>query len=87
MQLATPNAERASLEKWIALSRTPAEPDGQRALRCLARYVPARLRPADVDWAAWYQKQKDRIVFIESTGFWWQEDPRVLASERDAKAK
>jgi hypothetical protein len=31
---------------------------------------------------------KDRVVFIESTGFWWQEDPRVLeAEEARARAK
>ena len=33
------------------------------------------------DWDGWYAKRKDRIVFIESTGFWWQEDPRILENE------
>ena len=36
-------------------------------------------------WDAWYEKHRDRIVFIESTGFWWQEDPRIL--EREGKSE
>jgi hypothetical protein len=39
------------------------------------------IAPKDRDWGAWYRAQRERIVFIESTGFWWQEDPRVLEKE------
>lgn len=81
MALGTPNSTRASLERWLALAAGPAGADRERALRCLQRYVHAKIAPADGDWAAWYGKQKDRIVFIESTGFWWQVDPRVLERE------
>jgi hypothetical protein len=86
MALGTPNAERASLEKWLALATGPAGDDHDRALRCLQRYVHAEVAPKDGDWAKWYAAQRDRIVFIESTGFWWQLDPRVLERE-DAAAK
>ncbi|MBL8755935.1 MAG: hypothetical protein JNK15_21750 [Planctomycetes bacterium] len=81
MALATPNHLRASLERWIAVAGGPESEAREQARRCLHRYVHAEVAPADGDWAAWYQKQKDRIVFIESTGFWWQVDPRVLERE------
>jgi hypothetical protein len=48
--------------------------------------VHAEIAPTDGDWTAWYAAQKDRIVFIESTGFWWQLDPRVLEREAAAAA-
>jgi hypothetical protein len=85
MSLGTPNGERASLEKWLALAAGGDGEDKERARRCLQRYVHPDIAPQDGDWPAWYGKQKDRIVFIESTGFWWQVDPRVL--EREAAAK
>ncbi len=78
MALGTPNRERSSLERWMELAASGTGEDQERAKRCLARYVHADVAPADGDWRAWYGKQKDRIVFIESTGFWWQVDPRVL---------
>jgi hypothetical protein len=86
MALGTPNAVRTSLERWVALSKTGKGEDRKRAMRCLERYVRANLRPEDGDWGAWYQKQKGRIVFVESAGFWWLEDPRVLVRELDVKA-
>jgi hypothetical protein len=85
MTLGTPNSERASLLKWMALATGAAGDDKERALRCLQRYVHPDIAPADGDWTKWYAAQKDRIVFIESTGFWWQVDPRVL--EREAAAE
>ena len=45
------------------------------------------LAPADGDWQGFYARQRDRIVFIESTGFWWQEDPRVLEREQAARRR
>jgi len=80
MALGTPNHLRDSLRKWIELAPVDNE-DGERARRCLQRYVHAEVAPADGDWPKWYAAQKDRIVFIESTGFWWQVDPRVLENE------
>lgn len=84
--LGTPNAARASLEKWVVLAGGPRGLDRDRALRCLLRYVQPELVPADDDWAKWYAAQKDRIVFVESAGFWWLVDPRVLERERAAAA-
>jgi hypothetical protein len=87
LALGTPNAKRTSLERWMALAAgTPGE-DRDRAIRCLKRYVHPSVHPKDSDWKAWYARQRDRIVFIESTGFWWQEDPRVLMRERNAARK
>src|SRR5436190_14565654 len=84
MALGTPNHLRASLEKWLAMSRLPEESaERNHALACLQRYVHPDVAPkdGDWDWLKWYEAQKDRIVFIESTGFWWQVDPRVLERE------
>ena len=81
MALGTPNAERQSLERWIELQHGDDEAARQRAARCLQRYVIPTLRPADGDWDRWYSAQRDRIAFIESTGFWWQESPVVLERE------
>ncbi|MFY9344646.1 MAG: hypothetical protein WAT39_19290 [Planctomycetota bacterium] len=89
MALQTPNHLRTSLERWLALAAGPAGDDRERARRCLQRYVHPEIAPADGanqagDWAKWYRAQKDRIVFIQSTGFWWQVDPRVLEREQAA---
>jgi hypothetical protein len=83
-RLGTPNAERASLEKWLeqAASGDPAE--REIATRLLNRYVHQDIAPEE-GWAepsAWYRRFRDRIVFVESAGFWWLEDPRVLERER-----
>ncbi len=86
MALGTPNNERASLQRWVELAAGAPGEDHDRAVRCLARYVHPDVAPHDRDWQTWYAAQKERIVFIESTGFWWQVDPRVLEGERDARA-
>lgn len=85
--LGTPNKERQSLERWLALAADPASADHDFAVRCLLRYVHPDIAPKDGDWAAWHRRFRDRIVFIESTGFWWQEDPRLLERERRAAAR
>jgi hypothetical protein len=82
MALGTPNRERQSLERWMQLAKDGNGEDQQRAQRCLQRYVHPSIAPKDSDWRAWYEEQRERIVFIESTGFWWQEDPRVLEREQ-----
>jgi hypothetical protein len=81
MALGTPNDAVASLEAWIGLSKKEGA-EGDRARRLLTRYVHPSVAPKDSSWDAWYEKQKDRIAFIESTGFWWQESPLVLERER-----
>jgi hypothetical protein len=85
MALGTPNHRRGSLERWIELARGKPSADRKRALRCLERYVHPDIRPKGKDWKGWYARERDRIAFIESTGFWWQENPEVL--EREAAAK
>lgn len=87
LALGTPNAERASLERWIELAHGPAGEDRDLALRCLSRYVHPEIAPEDGDWRRFYTEQRDRIVFVESTGFWWQVDPRVLERERAAAVR
>lgn len=84
LALDTPNAERSSLERWLELAEGGAPEERARAERCLERYVHPDIAPGDGDWKRWYAKYRDRIAFIESTGFWWQEDPRVLERERPA---
>ncbi|MBK8096022.1 MAG: hypothetical protein IPK26_02890 [Planctomycetes bacterium] len=85
MALGTPNMQRQSLERWLELARTGEGEDQARAQRCLRRYVHPDIAPTTDDWDGWYAAQRERIVFIESTGFWWQTDPRVL--EREAVAQ
>lgn len=87
MALGTPNAERASLERWIELATSGAGEDRARAGRCLHRYVHPEIVPEDGDWRAFLARERDRIVFVESTGFWWQTDPRVLERERAAAGR
>ena len=80
--LGTPNAKRSSLETWLQLLRGDDAISRELAKRCLRRYVHASIVPKSGKWDGWYAKYRDRIVFIESTGFWWQEDPRILERER-----
>ncbi len=87
-KLGTPNHTRGSLERWIDLSQSDNQEQRTLASNCLKRYVHPEIAPKNLDsanWVEWYENQKDRIVFIESTGFWWQTDPRVL--ERESKAQ
>lgn len=84
MALGTPNADRESLVRWIELAGGPSGESRDQALRCLRRYVAPDLVPADGDWSKWYAAQKERIVFVESAGFWWLVDPRVIEAERAA---
>jgi hypothetical protein len=85
MALGTPNNERASLERWMELAGGKAGEDRERARRCLERYVHPDIAPKRGGWKKWYEQQRDRIAFIDSTGFWWQESPVVL--EREASRK
>lgn len=89
-KLQTPNHDIQSLEKWIELASSDDNEAQDTALRCLNRYVHSSIAPKvdegqPVDWKQWYSQYKDRIVFIESTGFWWQTDPRILEREQFEK--
>ncbi|MFC1553568.1 hypothetical protein ACFL7D_02940 [candidate division KSB1 bacterium] len=75
--LGTPNGDRASLERWIDLVNSGTKEQKEQAERCLKRYVFQDIYPEEGNWESWYEKYKDRIVFIESTGFWWQLDPTL----------
>lgn len=79
--LGTANFKRESLEAWMEWVKGADTEKSMAAKKCLQRYVHPDIFPKDGDWAAWYKTYKDRIVFIESTGFWWQEDPRILEKE------
>jgi hypothetical protein len=85
MALGTPNGERKSLERWIELAAGPRGEERKHALKCLKRYVHPDIYPKRSDWKKWYAKQRDRLAFIESTGFWWQASPVVLEHEAAAK--
>jgi hypothetical protein len=82
-RLGTPNAERASLATWLALAASADAAQRAVGVRLLERYVHPDIAPDD--WgapAAWYAEWRDRIVFVESAGFWWLEEPERAASGR-----
>ena len=75
-QLGTPNAERASLEAWLAMVGEADPAKCEIGRRLLDRYVHPDIAPDD--WGAtedWYAEWRERIVFVESAGFWWIENP------------
>ena len=52
-----------------------------RAERCLERYVYPPIAPKDDgDWPAWYERHRERLVFVDSAGFWWMLDPTKAAA-------
>lgn len=77
--LGTPNNRRESLERWMQLDGTLEGSDEQReqARRCLERYVHPDIRPDrnNTTWAEWYAQHRDRLVFVDSAGFYWMLDP------------
>ena len=76
-RLGTPNGERASLERWLAMAASSDDAERQLGLRLLARYVDASVAPAEwSDPLGWYETWRERIVFVESAGFVWLEIPR-----------
>ena len=78
--LATPNNQRASLEKWLALADDQGADQHELAVRCLQRYVHESIRPqAGTSWAVWYEQHRDNLVFVDSAGFWWMPDPTKVA--------
>jgi len=75
--LKTPNNERRSLQKWMAMAQDGASEE-ERALarRLLKRYVHPLIWPKEGEWwPEWYQKHQDQLVFVDSAGFWWMMDP------------
>lgn len=79
MELGTPNNQRASLEKWLELAGRleGGQADRERARRCLKRYVHPDIYPDGkrVSWGEWYEAHRDRLVFVDSAGFYWMLDP------------
>ncbi len=75
--LKTPNNSMESLAKWIDLASSDDADQKKMARGCLQRYVAPEIRPRQEDWKAWFRKMKDRIVFCDSVGFYFIEDPRT----------
>lgn len=75
-KLGTPNGKRESLEKWLELASSSEASARDTGLVLLKRYVHPSIAPAKWDNPKeWYEEVKDRIVFVESAGFWWIESP------------
>ena len=72
-RLGTPNHKTESLEAWVRLSREGSPEAGA----CLARYVDPGIAPKDGDWAVWWARWKGRLVFVDTAGFRFVEDPRL----------
>ena len=89
MALGTPNNDAASLAKWILLVAKDADPEKRaRALRCLRRYVHPSLAPKDGQgWGQWHAEFGAHLVFVDSTGFWWQLDPNSDFARKRTQAK
>lgn len=75
-RLGTPIAERASLERWLGMLKA----DIATAHTLTRRYIHpdiifevGKTGPEGID--AWYAKYRDRLVFVESAGYWWMLDP------------
>ena len=82
-RLGTPNGERASLERWLAMASADGAEEREVGRRLLGRYVDPVIAPENwSDPAGWYAAWRDRIVFVESAGFWWLEDPTLPARAR-----
>lgn len=79
-ELGTPSIERASLERWLAMLGGE-EHERATAELLLRRYVHPDLAPPEAataaDWAAWDREFRDRIVFVQSAGYWWMLDPTL----------
>jgi len=79
-RLGTPNGERASVERWIEMAASDEAETRAVGRRLLDRYVHPDVRPASWDdAAAWAAEGLERLVFVESAGFWWMRDPRLAA--------
>lgn len=74
--LKSPNNELASLGRWTAMAQEgTSEQERATARRLLQRYVHPSIYPKDGEWwGAWFQKNKDKLVFVDSAGFWWMHD-------------
>jgi hypothetical protein len=45
------------------------------ALTLMAASAAQARSPLEVTAQVWYAERRERIVFVESAGFWWLEDP------------
>jgi hypothetical protein len=77
-ELGTPNNERTSLETWLRLAASADTTERELGRRLLTRYVDPSIAPASWDTPAeWYTAWRERIVFVDSAGFWWLDDPTL----------
>lgn len=79
-RLHTPNNKLESLKRWIDLARKKG-PDSEAAKNCLGRYVDDSIKPANQDWKAWWKRMKKRVVFVDTVGFKFIENPVLLEKE------
>ncbi|MHC5080222.1 MAG: hypothetical protein ACYTHN_14495, partial [Planctomycetota bacterium] len=75
--LKTPNHAIESLEKWIDLARGGKGSLRESARRCLDRYVAPGVKPKGGGWMSWFRKMKDRLVFVDTAGFRFVENPSI----------
>lgn len=74
--LGTPNYKRESLEKWLEMASSEDEDARVIGRNLLERYVHPTIAPLNWDSPSdWYSPIKDRIVFVDSAGFWWMTPP------------
>jgi hypothetical protein len=83
--LKTPNNKIESLQQWITLTKGNDTEKKRMALSCLDRYVASEIKPKDNDWSRWFDKMKSRIVFVDTAGFKWLENPTILEKESLSK--
>jgi hypothetical protein len=79
-RLRTPNYKLESLKKWIDLAGSVGQ-DRDSAKNCLNRHVDDSIKPADDNWQAWWKREKDRIVFVDTVGYKFIENPVLLEKE------
>lgn len=72
--LKTPNNKIESLETWIKVVSEGGK-DKDKAKKCLDRYVDKAIQPSGGNWKDWLEKNKSKIVFCDSVGFKFIQNP------------
>jgi hypothetical protein len=76
-RLRTPNHRIESLQTWVRLARGEDPQKRADAEACLERYVDPAIRPPAGEWTQWWDAWKSRLVFVDTAGFRFVEDPRL----------